>query len=110
EANLFWVLSATYQDDGGAVNIPLTGYGSAVLNPTLMQAEYYKATGQLGQTTGGVQLENTTDPLGGGRNLTGIDVGDWWAYNPVNLVGMDSVNLRLASAAGGTIEARFGTD
>ncbi|UDF12431.1 ThuA domain-containing protein [Antiquaquibacter oligotrophicus] len=110
EANLFWVLSTTYQDDGGAVGIPLTGYGSAVLNPTLMQAEYYDATGQLGQTTGGVQLENTTDSLGGGRDIAGVDVGDWWAHNPVNLVGMDGVNIRLASAAGGTIEARFGND
>ncbi|NYF11696.1 glucose/arabinose dehydrogenase/regulation of enolase protein 1 (concanavalin A-like superfamily)/putative cell wall-binding protein [Leifsonia sp. AK011] len=110
EANLFWVVNATYNDDGGAAGIPLTAYATNMLNPKTMQAEYFDLTGQIGDSTAtGVATETTTDTLGGGTNLTSIDVGDFWGYRPVNMVGMDSVDIRLASAAGGTIEARFGT-
>lgn len=110
EANLFWVVNANYVDDGGAASVPLTAYATNVLNPTVLQAEYFKTTGQVGNPSGtGVSLQSTSDTLGGGSNLTSLDVNDFWSHNPVNLVGIDDLDIRLASAAGGTIEARWGS-
>ncbi len=110
EANLFWVVNASYTDAGGVANVPTTGYATNIMNPTTLQAEYYKTTGQIGNSAGtGVSLETTADTLGGGSNLTSIDVNDFWGHRPVNLVNMTSVDLRLAATAGGTIQARFGT-
>lgn len=112
EANLFWVVNANYTDDGGAIGVPQTGYATTVLNSTHMEAEYFKQTGRVGGTGGpddGVKIENTSDVLGGGKNLGFIDPNDWWSYSPINLKGMDGVTLRIAKGFGGTgtIEARW---
>lgn len=99
EANLFWVVNANYTDDGGAVGVPQTGYATTVLNSTHMEAEYFDQTGRVNGTGAegeGVQTESTGDSVGGGRNVSNIETGDWWSYTPVNLKGMDSVSLRIA--------------
>ena len=109
EANLFWLVNFSYVDDGGAAGAPLTGFGQSVLNPSIMQAEYFDQTGKIGSETGGVQTEVTSDTAGGGRNVSYVDTGDWWSYEPFNLVGLDSAMLRVAKGPGGqsTIEARW---
>ncbi|PJJ62421.1 ThuA domain-containing protein [Compostimonas suwonensis] len=113
EANLFWVVNASYQDDGGQVGVPLTGYGTNVLNATHMEAEYFDQTGRVNGTGGdadGVRTEGTGDSAGGGRNLSNVEGGDWWSYTPVNLKGMEGVTMRLAkgTAGGGNIAVRWG--
>ncbi|MFB2580570.1 ThuA domain-containing protein [Herbiconiux sp. P15] len=112
EANLFWVVNANYTDDGGAVGVPQTGYATTVLNSTHMEAEYFDQTGRVNGTGGaddGVKTEVTGDTAGGGRNVSNVEAGDWWAYSPVNLKGMSGVTMRIAKgfAGGGVMEARW---
>jgi len=112
EANLFWVINVNYADDGGAAGVPLTGFGTNILNPKFFQAEYFDETGRVGGTGGesdGVRTETTGDSAGGGRNVSHIETNDWWSYEPINLRGIDSVSMRIAKgfAGNGTFEARW---
>ena len=98
EANIFYVVEATYTDTGAPGVQPLTGRDLNVLQPKRKQAEFY--TDQ-----NGVLLEDTTDPEGGGRNIGWIAHGDWISFEPMNLRNIDSVTYRWASAGwGGRIE------
>lgn len=63
----------------------------------------------------GVTVANTSD-TGGGQHVTGIDVGDYIAFDPVNLGGAGAVTFRYsggsAATAGtprATVELRVGS-
>ncbi|MEK8228209.1 carbohydrate-binding protein [Oerskovia sp. M15] len=45
----------------------------------------------------GVQKETTADTAGGGQNLGYVEVGDWWAHEPVSLTNVEAISLRVAS-------------
>ncbi|MFC8923921.1 ThuA domain-containing protein [Cellulosimicrobium sp. NPDC057127] len=112
ESNIFWVVEAMYTDDGGAAGVPLTGNDLQVLQPKLLQSEFFTSTGRLeGSTSGGdpgVQTETTGDSAGGGLNIGYIEPGDWWAHEPISLVNVEAITLRAASAsAGATISLRW---
>ncbi|WP_265521965.1 ThuA domain-containing protein [Oerskovia flava] len=112
EANIFWVLEAFYTDDGGEVGVPLTANALQILQPKLLQSEFYTSTGRLaGSTSGGdpgVQTETTGDVAGGGLNIGFIEPGDWWAHEPVSLQDVESIGLRAASSgSGGTVSLRW---
>ncbi|MFF8347912.1 ThuA domain-containing protein [Cellulosimicrobium funkei] len=111
EANIFWVLEAFYTDDGGEVGVPLTTNSLQILQPKLLQAEYYTSTGRLpgSASTGdpGVQTEQTSDSAGGGQNLGYIEVDDWWAYEPMSLYNVEGLGMRVASPSGGTVSVRW---
>ncbi|MCB7138002.1 ThuA domain-containing protein [Cellulosimicrobium marinum] len=112
ESNIFWVVEATYTDDGGAVGVPLTANDLQILQPKLLQSEFFTSTGRLeGSTSGGdpgVQTQETGDSAGGGLNIGYIEPGDWWAHEPISLANVDSIELRVASAsAGATISLRW---
>jgi len=111
EANIFWVVEAMYTDDGGAVGVPLTANDLQILQPKLIQSEFFTSTGRLaGSTSGGdpgVQTETTGDSAGGGLNIGFIEPGDWWAHEPVSLGGVDSITLRAASQPGGSVSLRW---
>ncbi|MFD6177414.1 MULTISPECIES: ThuA domain-containing protein [unclassified Isoptericola] len=112
-ANLFWTLEAQYTDDGGKAGVPLTALDLQVLQPKHKQAEFFTSTGRLEGSTStgdpGVQRETTGDSAGGGQNIGFIEPGDWWAYDPVSLSGIDSITLRAASpGGGGPISVRWG--
>ncbi len=112
EAELFWVVDVRYLDNGGAAGVPLTGYGLNVLNSKHLEAEYFDTTGRIGGTGGtsdGVVRETTGDSAGGGQNLGYIEPNDWWAYEPVNLVGLNSITMRLAKgfSGNGSIDVRW---
>ncbi|WP_329107176.1 ThuA domain-containing protein [Micromonospora sp. NBC_01699] len=114
EANVFGVFEAVYTDAGGAGGSnALTGRAIEQLQPKRTQAEYYTSTGRVaGSTSGGdpgVQRQATTDTAGGFENIGFIEDGDWWAIEPANLTGIDSLRFRAASAGGGArIEVRTG--
>jgi len=56
----------------------------------------------------GVVAEETTD-TGGGFSAAFINNGDWLMFRDMNLINVDDISLRVASATqGGTIEARVG--
>lgn len=116
DANIFWVVEARYTDDGGEANVPLTGYGVAVLQPKRLQAEHFTNTGRVdgigtGTGTPGVQSQATTDPQGGNQNIGYIEPGDWWSHEPVSLYNVESLGLRVASsnASGGVVSVRWGS-
>ncbi|GAA1875395.1 ThuA domain-containing protein [Myceligenerans crystallogenes] len=106
DANIFWVIEAFYTDDGGAAGVPLTRTDLQVLQPKLVQSEFFTETGRadgIGDGSGdpGVRAEETGDTAGGGQNIGFIEPGDYWAHEPVGLTGVDSISLRAASEVGG---------
>jgi cytochrome c len=114
DANVFGVFEAVYTDGGGAGGShALTGRALEQLQPKRKQAEYYTSTGRLpgSVSTGdpGVQRQATSDPAGGFENIGFIEPDDWWAFDPANLTGIDSIRFRAAAAGGGArIEVRTG--
>ncbi|WP_402466319.1 ThuA domain-containing protein [Isoptericola aurantiacus] len=112
ESNIFWVIEAMYTDDGGPAGVPLTGNDLQVLQPKLVQAEFFTSTGRLDGSTSsgdaGVQREDTGDSAGGGQNIGYIEADDWWAYDPISLTNVEGLSLRAASAsAGGEVSVRW---
>ncbi|HWK28422.1 MAG TPA: ThuA domain-containing protein [Solirubrobacter sp.] len=113
EANTFTVITVTYTDKGGPGGIvPLTGRAQVILQPKTKQAEFFASTGRVadGATGGdpGVQVEETTDVLGGGKNIGFIEDGDYVSYKPYNLQDVSALRFRVASAgSGGTIEVHL---
>ncbi len=111
ESNIFWVVEAMYTDDGGAVGVPLSANDLQILQPKLLQSEFFTSTGRLEGSTStgdpGVQTETTADTAGGGLNIGFIEPGDWWAHEPISLAGVDSITLRAASQPGGSVSLRW---
>ncbi|MBP2708528.1 ThuA domain-containing protein [Microbispora sp. RL4-1S] len=113
--NLFYVIEATYADHGGSGGAAksLTGRGQVILQPKHKQAEHFTETGRVAGGTGtdtpGVTVEDTTDTLGGSKDIGSIEDGDWWSFSPVNLGNITAIRLRAASnTTGGTVEVREG--
>ncbi|MFD2024361.1 ThuA domain-containing protein [Promicromonospora aerolata] len=99
--NVFYVLDARYEDDGGAGGIPaLTGSDTTLLFPKHREAEFHTASD-------GTTTAPSRDVEDGGSVVVGSD-GAWASYDPVNLRGIDALTLRVAAAAAGTIELRKG--
>ncbi len=99
----FYVVSASYTDTGGADGTPsLTGSDVAVLQPRTKQAEHFT-------TRQGVAIVAANDPNGGGGRAIGeLEHGDHTSYAPMDLTGIDRIDLRIAAgAAGGTAEVRL---
>ncbi|MCK0116256.1 ThuA domain-containing protein [Isoptericola sp. S6320L] len=111
ESNIFWVIEATYSDDGGSAGVPLTGNDLQVLQPKLVQAEFFTSTGRLDGSTSpgdaGVQREDTGDTAGGGQNIGYIEPDDWWAYDPISMGNVEGLSLRVASPDGGEVSLRW---
>ncbi len=111
-ANIFGVVTVTYTDRGAPGTAPLTTQEVLVLHTKDKEAEFHTSTGRLPDGEGtdgpGVVTEPTTD-TGGGLNVGHISDGDWFAYEPMDLTGIDAVELRVASGSdGGTVEIRAG--
>ena len=97
--NVYLVVDARYTDAGADGAGALTGRRQLVLRPKRLEAEHYTRQS-------GVQLEAVGD-YAGGQNLAFIDDGDWVAFDPVSLAGIEFLSFRVASdGAGGRIEVR----
>ncbi|MEO3749616.1 ThuA domain-containing protein [Streptomyces sp. B6B3] len=112
-ANIFGTVTVTYTDQGNGDAPPLTTQEVLVLQPKHREAEHFDTTGRLDSSTAGgapgVTPEATGDTAGGGQNVGHIEDGDWWAWDPANLTGIDEVSLRAASPTdGATVEVRTG--
>jgi cytochrome c len=96
--NLFLVLSASYTDSGAPNVAPLIGRTTYILQPRHKQAEFFT-------TNSGVSTQPTSDPNGGGLEITGIDHGDNIGFWPMNLTNINAVTYRVAAGGpGGRIE------
>lgn len=96
----FYVISASYTDDGGAEAAPaLTGSDAAVLQPRIKQAEHFSRQS-------GVKVVDASDPTGGGGRAIGeLEDGDHVSYAPVDLTGIERLDLRIAAGSlGGKVE------
>ena len=98
--NVFMVVEARYVDEGASGVGSLIGRRQIVLRPKRLEAEHYTEQS-------GITIETARD-WAGRENIANIDDGDWLAFDPVHLQGIDFVTYRVASAGpGGTIEARM---
>ncbi|WBQ08108.1 ThuA domain-containing protein [Kribbella sp. CA-293567] len=108
-ANIFGIVKVKYTDKGAPGAARLTTEKVVQLQPKTREAEYFSETGGPGDT-GGVQVEDTGDVAGGGKNIGFIEDGDWWSFEPTNLTGITQVQLRAASEnAGATVQVRQGS-
>ena len=104
----YWPLfTASYTDEGGNGAGALTGSDQVRLQPKRKQAEHYTDASGIQPVAMGPN-EGSAEQLGG--TVVGhVSDGDWVAYEPVNLAGVDALSFHVNSAgAGGTIEARAG--
>ncbi|MFD5898942.1 ThuA domain-containing protein [Streptomyces sp. NPDC060366] len=100
-ADLTYVLNAKYTDGGGAGAPALTGYGRSVLQPKLKQAEYH-------DDQSGTRIVDQAGAANGKR-IGDISDGDWVAFEPMSMEGVDSVSYQVSSPYGvGAIELRAG--
>lgn len=113
-ADIFGAITATYTDKGNGGAAALTGQDTVVLHTKRTEAEYHDTTGRVAGSTSagnpGVQLENTGDTAGGGKNVGWMEIGDWFGYDVMNLTQIDQISLRAASpqAVGATYAIRTG--
>ncbi|MFD9907521.1 ThuA domain-containing protein [Streptomyces sp. NPDC059063] len=104
--NLYYGITAQYEDKGSPGVPPLTGSDALTLRTSLREAEHRTATGGA---HGGAVTADRPD-ASGGRRLTEIEHGDWIAFDPVHLKGVDSVTVGAASGGlGGDVEFRAGS-
>jgi len=97
--NLYYKLQASYTDAGGDGVGPLTGVANVTLQTKDKEAEHY-------DQAGGVQILDRPG-ASGDRRVGEIEPGDWIAFEPVNLTGIDAVTLGVSSGGqGGTVEFR----
>lgn len=85
--NIYGQIGASYTDAGTATAPALTGDDVVLLNPRAQQAEHNDA--REGELT--VVDDESAE---GFRHLSGLDAGEWIAYDPVELGGITGVQLR----------------
>ncbi|MFC8829632.1 ThuA domain-containing protein [Streptomyces sp. NPDC057137] len=106
--DLFYRVTASYKDDGGEdPDVPaLTGTATSNLKASYREGEFFSETGgENGGVTVGARPEAS-----GGKRVIEIEHGDWVAYDPVNLTGVQSVTVGGSSGGtGGTVEFRNGS-
>ncbi|MET7280317.1 ThuA domain-containing protein [Kribbella sp. NPDC005582] len=108
-ANIFGVVKVTYTDKGAPGTGRITTQKILQLQPKTREAEFFSETGGPG-ASGGVQVEDTGDTAGGGKNIGFIEDGDWWGWKPTNLTNINQIQLRAASPdLGATVQVRQGS-
>ncbi|MEV1044098.1 ThuA domain-containing protein [Streptomyces sp. NPDC049916] len=104
--NLYYGITAQYEDKGAPDAPQLTGSTSLTLRTSYREAEHHIGTGG---DNGGAEVADRADAAGGKR-LIEIEDGDWVAFEPVHLKGVDSVTVGASSGGlGGTVEFRAGS-
>ncbi|HYI20395.1 MAG TPA: PKD domain-containing protein, partial [Solirubrobacteraceae bacterium] len=99
----FYVLNASYTDDGSAQTpgLALTGTAQVVLEWKAQQAEFADASE-------GTQTVANAGAAGGVR-VGYIQAGDWLRFDDLNLSGIDSVVARVTSTATSSFQLRSGS-
>ncbi|WP_419997344.1 ThuA domain-containing protein [Streptomyces boninensis] len=101
--NLYYGISAQYEDKGADGVPSLVGSSALTLRQKFREAEHRNATGGA---HGGAETVSRDD-ASGGKRLGEIEHGDWIVLDPGNLTGIDSVTVGAASGGiGGDVEFR----
>lgn len=99
DTNVFYAIDGRYADSGGPGDIPpLTGSDTTLLFPKQREAEFFT-------DSDGVTVAASRDVEGHGDAVAGEN-GAWVSFDPVNLLNVDALVLRVASGGDGTIELR----
>ncbi|GAA1018747.1 glycosyl hydrolase [Acrocarpospora pleiomorpha] len=101
DANMFYVATATYQDNGAPGSAALIGTTDIMLQPKHRQAEHYSAQSGTSESRDDASAE-------GAYRVASISTGDWIAFDRMNLSGIDAIGYRVAGTGGGQIELRAG--
>ena len=88
--NVFYVLGASFEDDGAGLGAPLRGSDVVVLNLKRKQAQHAVEFIDL-------QTENTGDFLGGGLNIGFANQNSALKFGPMNFEGIDFITMRYAA-------------
>ena len=97
---VFYLVEASYADRG------IEGAGSLTAR-TLHRLQTKRIQSEHFSINNGVLLETTGDVLGGRQNIGFIDHGDYVSYETMNLLNINHITFRAASAGwGGRIEIR----
>ncbi len=88
--NIFYVINASYEDDGGTVGEPIKVETVHVLQKKLKQAEHAQELFDL-------KPEATQDYLGGGKNIGFINHNSYLKFSPTNFTGIKFLTVRYAS-------------
>ncbi|MEU0553869.1 carbohydrate-binding protein [Dactylosporangium sp. NPDC006015] len=97
---LFFVVRATYTDNGAAGSVPLTGSSEFTLWPKYWQAEHYVSLS-------GPQVI-TAAAADGGKRLGDIQSGESVRHHAVSLKNITGVKARVSSGGGGgTVSFRY---
>nr|BFF21634.1 hypothetical protein GCM10025730_51550 [Promicromonospora thailandica] len=100
--NVYPVLGAGYQDLGAGDVPELTGQDTARLQVRDKEAEFFSGSS-------GVTVADGADARGG-RLVTDVDHGDWIAFGPLDLRGIDGLTVgAVRGAADATVEVRTGS-
>ncbi|SDZ25240.1 PKD domain-containing protein [Micromonospora pattaloongensis] len=91
---LYGGISASYTDLGANGQPALSAVGQTSIQTRQQQAEFARVKQ-------GVTVAATND-TGGGQHLTGIDNGDYIAFDPINLGDADSITFRYAGGSAAT--------
>ncbi len=96
--NVFGVISAVYEDLGGAGGVPaLTTQTQHQIRQKKQEVENVAAANQSG-----TNVVATNDPLGGGSHRGSLAAGDWIQLpGPFNLLNINAITFRVADAAAG---------
>ncbi|WP_324649853.1 PQQ-dependent sugar dehydrogenase [Georgenia sp. H159] len=94
---LFGVVVATYTDGGNGDIPPAQGEVSLTLNPKTQQAEH-------ADVLHGVEVVDD-DTAAALSKVTSFDAGDHLAFDPVNFVGIDGIEVRASGS--GTLSLRW---
>jgi glucose/arabinose dehydrogenase/PKD repeat protein len=97
---LFFVVRATYTDNGAPASVPLTGSSEFTLWPKYWQAEHYVSLA-------GPQVI-TAAAADGGKRLGDIQSGESVRHHAVSLKNITGVKARVTSGGGGgTVSFRY---
>lgn len=100
--NVFYVFRSTYTDKGGNGGVnSITSSSTSILQPKKKEAEHYSSQQ-------GIQIEDTFDTLGGGKNIGFINANDYLSFEPINLKNITHITFRSSSNTnGGSVEVRI---
>ena len=94
---MFFALDARYTDGGGDGGVPpLTGSSTVVLQPKHKEAEHADSLAPAPRPA----RSPATSRAAAAPACSASTTGDWAAYEPINLTGIDSLTFRVASTPG----------
>lgn len=96
------VLEAGYTDRGSGAAPALTSRARVILQPRRKQAERAASDSEIERSfVGSLRWRRAV------QGFVAVEDGSYFSFDPVNLLGIDSLTFRVAPMSGGTVELRL---